>query len=277
MIAFASNSILCRLALREATIDAASFTALRLLSGALALSPLLLRQPPPRWHGVSSWTSGLALFTYAAAFSFAYLRLTAGAGALVLFGTVQLTMLGIGFSRGQRITPRQALGLGLAIAGLLVLTLANVGAPDPIGVALMALSGCAWGVYSMRGGRSSNPVATTAGNFARTTPLVVGLVLFGLPAAHASPRGVGLAILSGALASGMGYIIWYAALRQLLAVEAALVQLSVPVLAAGAGIVFLGEPLTLRLCVAGFAILLGIAVATREVATKNPPADPKKV
>lgn len=274
MLAFASNSILCRLALRpvagagEASIDAAGFTALRLGSGALLLLPVLWRARAPAVSGSpaagshGSWLSALALFTYAAAFSFAYVRLQTAVGALVLFGAVQLTMLGVSLARGQRLTGRQAQGFTLSSLGLLGLTLHDVSAPDPLGLGLMALAGAAWGVYSLRGRGTPNPAGATAGNFLRSVPFALALAWLGRDALQLAPRGVGLAVASGALASGLGYVLWYAALRGLSAVQAALVQLSVPVLAALGGVLLLGEPLTARVVVAGAAILSGIGLAS---------------
>jgi drug/metabolite transporter (DMT)-like permease len=262
MVAFAANSVLCRLALRAGAIDAGSFTAIRLAAGALALAPLLLRSGvAPAKAG--SWWSALALCAYAGAFSFAYVRLSAGVGALVLFGAVQLTMVGAALRAGQRFSTRQQLGFAMASAGLVALTLPGAHAPDPLGLALMVAAGAAWGVYSLRGARATAPIATTAGNFLRTLPLAALLALAGYGTAHVTSRGLLLAALSGALASGLGYVIWYGAVRHLLAVEAALVQLSVPVLAALAGALLLGEALAPRVIVAGSAILAGIAFALR--------------
>ena len=260
MAAFASNSLLCRFALREGAIDAGSFTAIRLGAGAMVLLPLW------RSRDVSaegSWRSALALFTYAGAFSFAYLRLPAGLGALVLFAAVQATMVGGGLLRGERLTLMRGLGFAVAAAGLVMLTLPGAGAPDLAGAVLMAAAGIAWGVYSLRGAGATDAVAATAGNFARTVPLAALLALACLASAHVTLRGALIAASSGALASALGYVLWYGAVRRLLAFEAALVQLSVPVIAAFAGVLLLSESMTPRAIASAAAILIGIAIALR--------------
>ena len=266
LVAFAGNSLLCRLALRGGGIDAASFTALRLASGALALALLsaLHRRASedagPRVRG--DWTSAVALFAYAAAFSFAYLGLTAATGALLLFGAVQLTMLGRAFALGERLAARQWLGLVGASAGLVVLLLPGLQAPPMLNAALMLAAGVAWGVYSLRGRGSRDPLRTTAGNFARTLPFAALLFALGLAQARFDTRGVLAALASGALASGVGYALWYAALPSLRASTAGIVQLSVPVLAALGGIVLLAEPTGWRFALAAALTLGGIALAT---------------
>jgi drug/metabolite transporter (DMT)-like permease len=259
LIGFAGNSILCRLALRGGEIDAATFTGVRLATGALALW-LLARRPG------GSWLSALALFVYAAPFSFAYLRLGAGVGAFILFASVQATMLGAAIAGGERPGPRVWLGLAIAVGGLVALTLPGAAAPDPLGSALMIVAGVAWGIYSLRGRGVADPLAATAGNFARSLPfaaLLAGGALAAHAPLHASPRGLALAAASGALASGVGYSLWYAALRVLRATTAAVLQLVVPVLAAAAAVVLLGEPLTLRLVLSGVAITAGVALALK--------------
>jgi len=263
LIAFAANSVLCRLALRGDRIDAASYTAVRLVSGALVLAALAW---PRRAAARGSWRSALALFAYAAPFSFAYLSLQTGVGALVLFGFVQATMLGWAIIEGERPRPLVWIGLVVAVAGLVVLTRPGGGAPDPAGAALMALAGAAWGVYSLRGRGSAQPLVATAGNFVRTVPMAAVLaaavmVVGGDRELHASGRGLALAVGSGALASGLGYTLWYAALRGLTATRAAIVQLLVPLLAAAAGVALLGETASLRLVIAGAAITGGVALA----------------
>lgn len=270
MIAFASNSILCREALGSIAVDAASFTAIRIASGALALYLLTaLRRSADRRPRGGSWLSALALVGYAVAFSFAYLRLAAGVGALVLFGCVQATMIGAGIRRGERLAPSQWVGLAIAIAGLIFLTAPGGAAPDPLGVALMAIAGIAWGIYSLRGRGASDPLGATADNFLRGVPLALAplalvlLVPGALPALRLETRGVLLAVASGALASGVGYAIWYAALRDLPATRAAVVQLVVPVLAAVAGVLLLGETATSRLLIGGAAIVAGLAITLR--------------
>lgn len=258
MLAFAANSLLCRMALRHTAIDPASFTAIRLLSGALTLWLILRVRGGPRSGG--SWPSALALFAYAAGFSYAYVSLPAGTGALLLFGAVQASMIGFGLWRGERLHPRQWLGLACAFAGLAGLLLPGLSAPPAVGSALMLGAGVAWGVYSLRGKGAGDPTAVTAGNFLRAVPMAAVLVLAALPWSALDGAGIAYAVASGGLASGVGYALWYSALRGLKATSAASVQLVVPVLAALGGIVFLGEALTLRLALASAAILGGIAL-----------------
>lgn len=259
MLAFAANSLFCRLALREAHIDAASFTAIRLVSGSLMLW-LIVRF---RGHGVrehGNWRSALALFAYAAGFSYAYLTLPAAAGALLLFGSVQVTMIGYGIWRGERLNIGQSAGVVLACAGLVGLMLPGLSAPPLGGAALMSIAGMAWGIYSLRGRGVANATAVTAGNFVRAVPFVAVLSLTTLSHADFDATGIGYAVASGALASGLGYAIWYSALSGLRAASAATVQLSVPVITALGGAVFLDESITLRLVLASAAVLGGIAL-----------------
>ena len=267
LLGFAGNSLLCRLALRTERIDAASFTALRLLSGALVLA-LLASWPRGMRAGArprGDWSSALALFAYAALFSYAYLALSAATGALLLFGAVQLTMLGRGFALGERLQPRQWLGLLAAAAGLAVLLLPGLSAPPWTNAAMMLAAGVAWGLYSLRGRDAADPLATTAGNFARTLPAAAALFAFGWRGIHADALGLAAAVASGALASGVGYALWYAALPSLRASTAGILQLSVPVLAALGGIVLLGEPLGWRFALAAALTLGGVALATLRV------------
>jgi len=266
LLGFAANSLLCRMALRTGEIDAWSFTAVRLGGGAAALLVIARFAGGARVRGAGSNASALALFGYAAAFSLAYLRLGTGTGALVLFGSVQVTMIGWGIARGARPSGAEWAGLALAAGGLALLTLPGAEPPDALGLGLMALAGAAWGVYSLRGRGSRAPLAATAENFARSVPLAlvglgVGFAASAPHAPHASARGVGLALASGIVASGLGYSLWYRALPGLSATRAALVQLVVPVLAAGGGILFLGESVSLRLVVSAAAILGGVACA----------------
>lgn len=257
MIAFAANSLLCRLALQDSAIDPATFTAVRIVSGAAVLAVVArIRRSSPRTSG--SWTSATALFTYAAAFSYAYVTLPAGTGALLLFGAVQLTMVGTGLARGERPGLRQWAGIVVAAAGLTALVWPGVAAPSGRGATLMTAAGIAWGVYSLRGRRGGDPVAATAGNFLRCVPLVVLLVLVRWSALAGDVRGVGLAVTSGALTSGLGYVIWYSAVPRLTATTAAVVQLSVPVITAAAATLLLSEPLTFRLITSAVAVLGGI-------------------
>jgi drug/metabolite transporter (DMT)-like permease len=256
LVGFAANSLLCRAALGPHLIDAASFTAIRIASGALVLVVLA------RGQRAGTWLSAAALFAYAAAFSFAYLRLVTATGALILFATVQATMISVGIARGERPRVLEWLGFAVAIAGLVVLVLPGLEAPDPLGAALMAIAGASWGVYSLRGRGATRPLAVTADNFLRAVPMAA-LLLLAIPFTdgHVEPRGVALAVGSGAIASGVGYTLWYAALPQLAAVRAAIVQLAVPVLAAGAGALVLHEVVTVRLAIATALIIGGIALA----------------
>lgn len=259
MTAFAGNSLLCRLALKDTGIDAASFTSIRIVSGALALW-LIVRLRGGN-HGASgNWFSALALFLYAGNFSFAYLSLPAGTGALLLFGAVQVTMIGYGLRAGERLGKWQAAGFVFAFAGLVGLLLPGLSAPPLAGSVLMLGAGVAWGVYSLRGTGAGDAVRVTAGNFLRAVPFAGALSLAMLPAAALDGPGIGYAIASGALASGLGYAIWYTALRGLRRTSASAVQLSVPVLTAVGGIVFLDEHLTARLLITSAAILGGIAL-----------------
>lgn len=259
MVAFAANSVLCRIALKETGIDAASFTTIRLVSGALVLWLIVTAQRRER-AGHGNWLSAFALFTYAAAFSLAYLSLTAATGALLLFGAVQATMILYGYARGERFGRRQLAGLTLALGGLVGLLLPGITAPPLASSALMMVAGIAWGMYSIRGRGAGDPTRVTAGNFLRAMFFAVALSLLTLHDAQLDTAGIGYAVASGAIASGMGYALWYAVLPALRATTAATVQLSVPVIAAFGGIIFLGEPLTLRIALASSTILGGIAL-----------------
>lgn len=265
MLAFAGNSLLCRVALRDTPIDAASFTAVRLLAGALTLWLVVrLKSGRQSGGGAGNWLSALALFVYAAGFSFAYLSLTAATGALLLFGAVQATMIAYGLWTGERLQQLQIAGLLLALAGLTALLLPGLSAPPLIGSLLMIAAGVAWGIYSLRGKGAGDPTRVTAGNFLRTVPLVLCLGLIFWPQVNLDAAGLAYALASGALASGLGYVIWYTALPALKATHASTVQLSVPPLAAMGGVLLLGEPLTLRLVLASVAILGGIALVIRK-------------
>ncbi|MGV8899294.1 MAG: DMT family transporter [Burkholderiaceae bacterium] len=265
MLSFAGNSVLCRLAFQQTSIDPASFTAIRLLAGALMLSLLVQFRRGDATAGSQrgiggNWPSALALFVYAGGFSFAYTSLTTGTGALLLFGAVQATMILAGWWAGERLNLRQAGGLLLALSGLVAVMLPGLSAP-PLGAALLMLSaGVAWGIYSLRGRGTADPVGATAGNFLRAAPLSVLLGAALLAQQQLDGWGILYAVLSGAIASGLGYTFWYAALRGLTATRAATVQLSVPVIAALAGLLFLQEPITLLLMLASVAILGGIAM-----------------
>jgi drug/metabolite transporter (DMT)-like permease len=291
LVCFAANSILTRLALGAGEIDAASFTAVRLATGAVMLVLLVAARRNnsgmPRTPTLRNFAGAAALFAYAAPFSYAYLRIGAAVGALVLFGVVQMTMIGAGVARGERPTLRAWAGIALACAGLAALTLRGAESPDLLGVAWMAVAGVGWGAYSLLGRGAANPLASNAASFVLSAA-VAGALCSGIylwhdaPAAasplfvasaparsndlHATALGAGLAAISGSVTSGLGYAIWYRALRGLTSVQAAVVQLAVPVLAAVAAVAFLGEPLTARVALAGAAILAGIAltVAARQ-------------
>jgi len=270
MVAFAANSLLCRMALGAAAIDAPSFTGLRLASGALVLWLLARRhraavRPNPR--------AAACLFTYAAAFSFAYLELEAGTGALILFAAVQATMVAAGLRAGDRCPALCWAGLALSLGGLAYLVAPGLTAPPLASAALMAVAGVAWGLYSLSGRGAADPLKATASNFALAVPLALLLCLPFAGELQVTSRGALLAIASGAVASGLGYVIWFAALRGLTASGAATVQLSVPVLAACGGILWLGEPATLRLLVASVLILGGIALVLRR--RQRVPAQPE--
>lgn len=292
MLAFAANSLLCRLALQQGAIDAASFGSVRLVSGALALGLILQWRfranaanaanatnanatnanaanatNPANAAGVASaptrpapdWWAAAMLWAYVACFSFAYLSLSAGTGALILFGCVQLTMFAAGLRAGERFSPRAWGGFVAALAGLVYLVSPGLAAPPLLGAVLMAAAGVAWGLYSLRGRRAGDALAATGANFRRATPMALALSALSLSAFHASGVGVLLAVLSGAVTSGLGYVVWYAALRGLTALRAATVQLSVPPLAALGGALLLSEALTPRLLLASAAILGGVA------------------
>jgi drug/metabolite transporter (DMT)-like permease len=267
MLAFAANSLLCRLALQQRSIDPASFASIRVIAGAITLAVIARYRAPRAVAGKADWMSAAMLFGYVAFFSFAYVSLPAGTGALILFGSVQLTMLGAGLRAGERFPTRAWGGLALAVAGLVYLVLPGVTAPAPLGTALMAIAGMAWGVYSLRGRHAGDPLAATARNFGCAVPLVLVLSLLFAGSAHVGAHGAALAIASGSVSSGIGYVIWYAALGKLSAMRAAAVQLSVPLIAALGGVAFLSEAFTPRLALAAAAILGGIGVV---LASRSP-------
>ena len=262
LLAFAANSILCRMALRDTSIDPASFTSVRIVAGAITLW-ILVRLGNRRASVAGTWISSFALLAYAIAFSFAYVAVTAGTGALLLFGAVQLIMISAGLAGGERIDFSMALGWMLAVAGLVILVFPGVSAAPATQSALMLCAGAAWGVYSLRGRRSSDPLRDTAGNFARAVPgaLLISAIMW----RHSSldRTGMALAALSGSLASGVGYAAWYTALPRLRAIAAANLQLSVPLITSLAGVVLFAEPITVRLASASVLLLGGIALATR--------------
>lgn len=260
MLAFAGNSLLCRMALRETGIDAASFTTIRILSGALVL--LLIVGMQGRLRSMAgNWLTAFGLFAYAACFSFAYASLSTGTGALLLFGAVQATMIGYGLWRGERLTLRRGAGFLCAFGGMVGLMLPGLTAPPLLGAALMMVSGIAWGFFSIRGKGAGDPVLVITGSFVRAAPFALLLSIATWSLASPDKAGVGYAVLSGGLTSGVGYVIWYTALRGLTVTSAATVQLTVPMIAAAGGVLLLGEPVTLRLMLASIAILGGVAIA----------------
>lgn len=263
MLAFAGNSLLCRMALKNTAIDAASFTTVRLISAAVTLLVLLHLFAKSR-SILGSWPSALVLFIYAAGFSFAYINLTAATGALLLFGAVQVSMISVGIWKGERFSSLQMMGLLLAVVGLVTLVLPGLAAPPLFSAVLMIAAGIAWGMYSLRGRGAGDPTAVTTGNFIRTIPFTLALSLLMVGHKNFDQTGVYLAIASGAITSGIGYAIWYRALPGLKATQAATVQLSVPVIAALGGIVLLGESFSLRLGLASIAIIAGIALVIFE-------------
>lgn len=271
MIAFAANSVLCRLALGVGLIDAASFSTVRVVAGAVVLALLMI----PNWRNRSrtpaNWRMVLMLFSYMAFFSFAYLTLSTGTGALILFGAVQLTMFAVALRSGEHFSAMSWFGLLFAFGGLLYLVLPGVTAPDPVGAMLMAVAGVSWGVYSLLGRGTTEPLAATAKNFIFAVPLVLAVSLIFLDNYHMTLEGALLASASGGLASGIGYAIWYRALRGLTATRAATVQLSVPAIAALGGVVFMGEDITLRLLLATVATLGGVWLVLAQRARSSSP------
>jgi drug/metabolite transporter (DMT)-like permease len=265
MIAFAGNSLFCRLALTHTSIDAASFTTIRLVSGALVLWLLVQakRDKTNKTKMAGNWSSALALFVYAVCLSFSYRGLTTATGALLLFGAVQATMIGHGVWQGERLRRLQVLGLVLAIGGLIGLVLPGLTAPPLVDSLLMLGSGAAWGIYSLRGKGTVHPMQATAGNFLRAAPIAIVLSLLTLHSISVDTAGMAYALASGALTSAIGYAIWYTVLPALKATSASVVQLSVPVIAAVGGVVFVGEPVTMRMASASIAILGGIALVIR--------------
>lgn len=261
MLAFAGNSLLCRIALKQTAIDPTTFVAIRIVSGALMLwGVLALRRQSARLEG--TWAGALALLAYAMAFSYAYTHIPAGTGALLLFGAIQVSMILYGLAIGERLSPLQCAGMALAVSGLVALMLPSADAPPVFYGFLMILSGVAWSVYSLLGRGAKNPAAATAGNFIRAAPVALALLLAQFVASHVriDAAGAGYAVASGAVTSGLGYILWYAALKQLNVTRAATVQLSVPVLAALGGTLFLDEPLTALLVTASALVLAGVSL-----------------
>lgn len=280
LLAFAGNSVLCRMALTTTAMDAASFTTVRLLSGALMLSALVWLRSVSAGVGNTkggkvpgiggNWPSALALFVYAASLSFSYSDLSTGTGALLLFGAVQATMIATGLWVGERPTRLQGIGQLMAIAGLIAILLPGLTAP-PLGSAVLMMgSGVMWAVYTLRGRRVTDPTAATAGNFLRAAALSVILSLLLLKQLSVDQWGLTYAVLSGAVTSGLGYVLWYTVLPSLSVARAASVQLSVPMIATLAGALLLQEAITLRLLLASVAILGGIALAVMNRRIKVP-------
>jgi drug/metabolite transporter (DMT)-like permease len=259
LVSFAGNSLLCRLALRTNSIDPGFFTLLRVLSGVIVLS-LIMAIRYRKFEMGGTWKSGIALFVYAIGFSWAYVHLSAATGALILFGCVQVTMILSGYLKGERLNTLQIFGFLTAISGFIFLLFPGISAPAPLSAALMALAGFAWGVYSLIGRTSSVPIIDTAGNFMRALPfcLVIGLVHFG--SWHSTGDGILLAIISGAITSGLGYAIWYQVLPNLSASTAAIIQLSVPMIATAGGFILLDEDFNLRIALSSVLILVGIGL-----------------
>lgn len=270
MVAFAGNSLLCRLALKTDSIDPASFATIRLVSGALTLAAIVqLRDGGVRMAG--DWPSALALFIYAAGFSYAYVHLTAGVGALLLFGAVQVTMFGFALARGERLRLLQTLGILTAAGGLVALLMPGSGASDLSASLLMLAAGAAWGIYTLRGRHGGSSSQVTAGNFLRAAPLALILSAVLWKDARFDGTGIAYAIASGAVTSGLGYVLWYSALPDLRATEAATVQLTVPVIAALGAVALLGEMLTLRLALTSVVVLGGVALAINTGAAQRKP------
>ena len=269
MLALAANPLLCRMALGAGHIDAASFTSIRVVAGAAMLWLLMAWTRRRGERRPVDWRAVVTLFGYMIFFSFAYLSISVGTGALILFGAVLLTMFAVALKSGERFRPLSWAGLVLAIFGLVYLVSPGVTAPEPVGATLMAVAGVAWGLYSLLGRGEVDPLGTTADNFLYAVPLAVAVNLVFWNDAHTSWHGVGLAALSGAIASGLGYALWYAVLAGMPATRAATAQLSVPVIAALGGVVLLAEPLTFRLVVSSIATLGGIAIVLMQRGVSN--------
>lgn len=262
MVMFAANSVFVRLALVEGAIGAGTFSAIRLVSGALVMA-VLAKVIGRSLKG--SWRGALALFGYVAFFSYAYLALSAGVGALILFACVQITMLGVGVYLGERLSPLQMTGVVLAFGGLGWLLLPGSEAPSPAAAIAMIIAGVCWGIYSLLGRSAKDPIAETAGNFLRASPLaliLVGVVLAVRPEATPTQGGITLALASGVISSGFGYTVWYLTLPMLTAVRAGVAQLTVPIIAAVGGVLFIAEPVTARLALAGVLVLGGVGLAS---------------
>ena len=261
LVAFAANSVLCRLALGEKAIDASSFTIIRLLSGAIVLIILFkIKNTKLSSNSKGSWYSGIMLFLYAITFSFAYITLDTGTGALILFGSVQITMIALSLLSGNRLHFTEWLGVIIAFAGFLYLIMPGVTAPSTTGFLLMMVAGVAWGIYTINGKGSKNPLRDTTFNFLRTIPFIIIMLLIVFKNVNYTSKGILLAIISGGVTSGIGYTIWYMALKGLTSTQAAVVQLLVPVIAAFGGVIFVFEKITFRLTISSIMILGGILI-----------------
>lgn len=260
-MAFAGNSVLCRYALKDEMIDASSFTAIRLISGAVFLSLLLIIKGRGQFEWrAGNWSSSLFLFIYTVAFSFAYINLDTGVGALILFGFVQVTMVFNNIAKGNKLRIMEWLGLLVAFSGLVLLLLPSASAPSLFGFILMAISGVAWGFYTLAGKGAVSPTLLTGGNFLRTVPLVILMVLFNLESVSISHEGVLLAVVSGAITSGLGYAVWYAAINGLNITQAAVLQLTVPIIATFGGVLFSNELISIQLLTSSLLVLGGILI-----------------
>ena len=273
LIAFAANSVLCRMALLDGSIAPALFTAIRVISGAVTLVILMALRGGRPMQAWPNWAAGASLFVYMAFFSFAYIALGAGTGALVLFGFVQLTMISVAIALRDPFPPIAWLGFVVSIIGMVFLVRPGSEAPDPFPSFQMALAGMAWGAYSLIGKRSKNPLHDTAGNFIFCIPPVVFLVIIFWPEQNLNPAGLALAVTSGALASGCGYAVWYWCLPLLKTIQAAVLQFCVPVIAAVGGVVVLGEEFTQRLGISSVLVLGGIAIVMRSQFKNSEPAN----
>jgi drug/metabolite transporter (DMT)-like permease len=291
LVAFAANSILCRLAMMSGSIGPIEFTFIRLASGTIALLPLIIfrkhwfRRELTESSGgqdllkirLSGFWPAIALFGYALSFSLAYVQLDAGVGALILFASVQMTMMGVSMIQGNKVTPPEWAGFVISFAGLIYLLLPGLSAPPALGTILMIVSGVSWGMYSLLGKNQAQPILSTARNFLFSLPgvMILGLIMTGNIIRHGSPQmdadGITLALISGAIASGMGYILWYLTVRRITTTVASISQLTVPILAAIGGIIFLNETLNLRLVVASIMIISGILLT---ILSKRPPESP---
>lgn len=278
LIAFAANSVLCRLALDNEAIDAASFTAIRLFSGTIILfiiigiskrikQPIIQNKKEPSSKG--SWFGSILLFTYAITFSYAYILLDTGTGALILFGAVQITIVILSFISGTRLKPLEWLGMTIAFIGFIYLILPSITTPSATGFVLMAISGIAWGMYTLQGHSSKNPLTDTAFNFLRTIPLIIIIIITSLNTLTYTSEGIILALLSGGVASGIGYTIWYMALRDLSSLQAAVLQLLVPILSAFAGVIFISEIITAHFIISSIMVLGGILLVILSNYNKN--------